>query len=161
MGFVFQKCFHDADRQSFDFFVQNAWRILWTSPFYPSKRGDRGWANLSFLPKSGEKKIFGTQPKKTPSPGPIAETPRADMGDSVSCFRRYGCWTESVHYHSNLSMRGTFLPKSIHLPDKSRITGDPKREVRFEFECRHSKRLMISNFSINLFYQKIVQACKK
>jgi len=37
-GFVSQKCFHDVYRNFFNFFVQHAWKSLWTLPFYPSKR---------------------------------------------------------------------------------------------------------------------------
>jgi len=35
------------------------------------------------------KRFFGTQPKKNPSPGLMAQTSRADTGDFVGRFRRY------------------------------------------------------------------------
>ena len=72
----------------------------------------RGWR----LSKKGKNKKIFTQPKIKPSPGRMAQTPRADTCDSMGRFRRYRCLT-LFNYHSNFSMCGTFLQKSIHIPD--------------------------------------------
>jgi len=45
--------------------------------------------------------------------------------DSVGWFRRYQC-SALLIYHSNLSMCGTFLQKSIHLPDNRGLLATPK-----------------------------------
>jgi len=40
-------------------------------------------------PKREQERFFGTQPTKKTSPGWMALTPRAGMGDSLCRFRRY------------------------------------------------------------------------
>jgi len=63
------------------------------------------------------KRFFGTQPIKG-----------ADTGDSVGRFRRY--WSSTLfNYHSNLSMSGTLLQKSIHLPDNCGLLATQKRST--------------------------------
>jgi len=57
--------------------------------------------------------------------GRMAQTPRAGTGDSVGRFRRYR-WSTLINYNSNLSMCGTFLQKSIHLPDYCGLLATPK-----------------------------------
>jgi len=54
------------------------------------------------------KSFFSTQPQKYPSPGRMAETPRACTGDSGCWFRHYQ-WSTLINRNSNLSMCGTFL----------------------------------------------------
>jgi len=82
--------------------------------------GDGGWER-----KGKNTKSFWYPAQKISSPGQMAQTPRADTGDSVGWFRRYWCST-LFNYHSNLSMCGTFLQKSIHLPDNRRLLATSK-----------------------------------
>jgi len=108
--------------------------------------------------KGGKKRFLVPSPKKNPAGAgwfkrlcPIRANPSA-------VFVVIGVQPSLFNYHSNLSMRGTFLQKLIHLPDNRGLLATPKEIIQFKFECRHSERLVISNFSIDLLYQKIVQS---
>jgi len=74
------------------------------------------------LSKKGEKKNCW-YPAQKKQPGPDGSNA---SGDSVGRFRRYWCST-LINYHSNLAFCGTFLQKSIHLPDNRRSLVTPKK----------------------------------
>jgi len=70
-------------------------------------RGDGGWAK-----KQKTRSVFGTQPKKKPIPGRMAQMPWAGTDDTVGWFRRYR-WSILINCDSNRLMRGTSLVKLI------------------------------------------------
>jgi len=55
----------------------------------------------------------------------MAKTPRAGTGDSVGWFRSYWC-SALFNYDKTFSIRGTFSPKLIHLPDNHGLLPTPK-----------------------------------
>jgi len=89
------------------------------------------WNNLDegmeAVSKKGKKQkdFLVKSPKKKPSPGRIAHTPRVCTGDSVGWFRRYHCST-LINYDCNLFMCGTFLKKMLHLLDNRKLLPTPK-----------------------------------
>ena len=91
----------------------------------------RGPLNRSEATKGKNTKIFGTQPKKNTGLGRMAQTPRANTGDSVGRFCCYPCST-LIDYNSNLSMWRTF--KIASFPWYSCMTANPKRDLWFVFD---------------------------
>jgi len=99
------------------------------------------------------KGVFWYPTQKKSGPGRMAQTPRAGASDSVSRFCCYWCST-LFNYDSNLFVGGTFLMKLLPPLDNRPITANPKRDLRFEFECSSFENLVISHHTNNVFVPK-------
>jgi len=110
----------------------------------------RGWR----LSKNGirQKRFFGTRPAKKPSPGRMAQTPRADTGDSVGPFRCHRCST-LFNYKWNLSLCGTFLQRLLPLLDDCRLLPTPQETYDLNLSAV-TRRISSFRISASIFGTK-------
>jgi len=95
--------------------------------------------------------------QKKPSPGRMAQTPRAGMGDSVGRFCRYH-WSTLINYNSILSMCGTSLKFLLPPPDIRGLTCQPEKRPTIWIWVQVLGNLVISNPKIDFLNQRIVQS---